>query len=159
MKSHKQDYLKRPASLPKLGAVLDFMRLIWAVDHALQQKSKRMEAELGITGPQRMVLRLIARFPSISAGQLAKAFHLHPSTVTGIIKRLERDGFVQRSEDPSDRRKQILHLTAKGHKIDLSSEGTIEGAVKRALAGHSAKTLQAASQLLTDLAKHMDASS
>ncbi|HUJ27995.1 MAG TPA: MarR family transcriptional regulator, partial [Myxococcales bacterium] len=31
-----------------LGAVLDFMRLLWAVDHSLQSASKRMEAVYGI---------------------------------------------------------------------------------------------------------------
>ena len=42
---------------PPLGAVLDFMRLLWAVDHALQSTSKRMESTFGLTGPQRLVVR------------------------------------------------------------------------------------------------------
>ena len=56
---------------PPLGAVLDFMRLLWAVDHSLQSASKRMESTFGITGPQRLVVRIVGRFPGIAAGREA----------------------------------------------------------------------------------------
>jgi len=41
-----------------VGDAIDFLRLIWAVDHALQRRSKSMAATLGITGPQRLVIRI-----------------------------------------------------------------------------------------------------
>ena len=63
------------------------MRLLWAVDHGLQTRSKRMAVGLGITGPQRLVLRIVGRFPGISAGQLSRILHLDPSTLTGILRR------------------------------------------------------------------------
>lgn len=66
-----------PSGLP-VGDAIDFLRLIWAVDHALQRRSKVMAATLGITGPQRLVIRMIGRFPSIHARQLADTLHLHP---------------------------------------------------------------------------------
>ena len=34
-----------------LDPVLDFMRLLWNVEHGLQSTSKHMETTLGITGP------------------------------------------------------------------------------------------------------------
>jgi hypothetical protein len=45
-----------------LGGPIDFLRLIWAVDHALQRRSKSMAATIGITGPQRLVIRIIDGF-------------------------------------------------------------------------------------------------
>src|SRR5688572_10921067 len=77
-------------SEPSLGDVLDFMRLLWAVDHALQQRSKQMLQTHGITGPQRLVLRVVGRYPGIAAGELANVLHVHPSTLTGVLKRLEK---------------------------------------------------------------------
>ena len=50
---------------------LDFLRLMWAVDHELQSVSKRMLAELGQTGPQRLAIRLIGLNPGLAAGELA----------------------------------------------------------------------------------------
>ena len=52
------------SAVPKMGPVLEFMRVVWALDHALQKTSKRMETMLGITAPQRLVVRILGRFPA-----------------------------------------------------------------------------------------------
>ena len=76
----------------RLDPVLDFMRLLWTLEPGLQSASKRMESALGVTGPQRIVLRIVGRHPGVSAGQLAHIAQLHPSTITGIVQRLVRKG-------------------------------------------------------------------
>ena len=102
-----------PSGLP-VGDAIDFLRLVWAVDHALQRRSKSMAATLGITGPQRLVIRIIGRFPSIHARQLADILHLHPSSLTALLKRLERRDLVRRWPDERDRRRWLLGLTRQG---------------------------------------------
>ncbi len=109
------------------------MRALWALDHALQSASKRMEAAKGVTAPQRLVIRIVGRFPSISAGELSAILHLHPSTLTGILKRLGDRGLVSRQADPADGRRALLSLTAKGRALDALKSGTVEAAVRRAL--------------------------
>jgi DNA-binding MarR family transcriptional regulator len=118
----------------RLGPVLEFLRALWALDHALQSASKRMEATLGVTGPQRFVIRMIGRFPGISAGEVSDLLHVHPSTLTGVLKRLEQRGLVVRSADPADARRALLDLTAKGRRVDAMRTGTVEGAARKALA-------------------------
>src|SRR5664279_5074759 len=101
----------RPASRDdkfELDPVLDFMRLLWSVEHGLQRISKRMENDLGITGPQRLVLRIVGRFPDMSAGELAHIVRLHPSTITGILRRLVERGLIERKTDPGDSRRARL---------------------------------------------------
>ena len=49
----------RAPDAPSLGPTLDFLRLLWELDHALQRRSKRMARALGLTGPQRLVLRIV----------------------------------------------------------------------------------------------------
>jgi DNA-binding MarR family transcriptional regulator len=138
---------ERPG-IPPLGSVLEFMRLMWALDHALHRTSKRMQAELGVTGPQRLVIRVLGRFPGVRAGQLAEILHVHPSTLTGILKRLEGQGFVARRVDARDRRRALLGLTTKGRQLDIDGEGTIEAAVELALAGLPALRIQYAAEVL-----------
>src|SRR5438034_2717248 len=94
----------------RLDPVLDFMRLLWAIEHGLQRLSKRMEGELGITGPQRLVLRVVGQFPGLSAGELAHIVRLHPSTITGILQRLVARGLLERQRDPADTRRVRLRL-------------------------------------------------
>ena len=115
-----------------MGPVLEFMRMVWALDHALQKTSKRMEMVLGITAPQRLVIRILGRFPGMSAGLLAIILHLHPSTLTGVLKRLQRRGLITRRADPRDCRRAIFGLTAMGRSLNVEAEGTVEAAVRAA---------------------------
>jgi DNA-binding MarR family transcriptional regulator len=128
------------------------MRLIWALDHALQKASKQMSRSIGVTGPQRLVIRIVARFPGITAGQIAELLHLHPSTVTGILKRLQRQGLLHRRSDPRDRRRAFLAITEKGRLVDSAGAGTVEAAVEKLMAATSAGQLSAARQVLSALA-------
>jgi len=144
-------------SVPALGEVLDFMRLIWEVDHALQRTSKRMETTLGVTGPQRFVLRIVGRFPGIPAGHLAEILHVHPSTLTGILKRLERSGLISRRPDARDRRRTLLGLTDKGRLVDVGTEGTVEAAIQQALERSRPQQIEAARELLSTIAETLGA--
>jgi DNA-binding MarR family transcriptional regulator len=144
--------------LPPLGEVLDFMRLIWAVDHALQRTSKQMERTIGVTGPQRLALRIVGRFPGISAGDLARLLHVHPSTLTGVLARLEQHGSIRRRADPRDRRRTLLGLTGRGRRFDVATEGTIEAAVTRALADISPRKFQAAREVLLAITESLEGS-
>jgi MarR family transcriptional regulator, organic hydroperoxide resistance regulator len=137
----------------QLGEVLEFMRLLWAVDHGLQSTSKRMESTLGLTGPQRLVIRLVGRFPGITAGTLANILHVHPSTLTGVLKRLEKRELLERKSDPLDGRKALFALTEKGRALDVPAEGTVESAVQRVLAKLPRDRIVFTQEVLTALAE------
>jgi len=138
-----------------LGEVLGFMRLLWAVTHGLQSMSKRMAAELGVTGPQRLVLRLIGHFTRLSPGELAQLLHVHPSSLTGVLGRLERSKLVERRRDPSDGRRAILSLTTKGRALNARRAATVEESVRRALASQSHATIAAAGEVLSAIAESL----
>jgi DNA-binding MarR family transcriptional regulator len=140
----------------RLGEVLDFMRALWALDHALHKGSKRMASRLGVTGPQRLVIRIVGRFPDVPAGRLAKLLHLHPSTLTGVLARLEAQGLLRRRRDRRDRRRWLLALTAKGARMNVDSAGTIESAVRSALRRASPRELAAARALLATIARALE---
>jgi len=53
-------------------------------------------------------LDLIARHGPLSPSALARRAGLHPATMTGILDRLERGGWVARERDPSDRRGVVV---------------------------------------------------
>jgi MarR family transcriptional regulator, organic hydroperoxide resistance regulator len=144
-----------PSGLP-VGDAIDFLRLVWAVDHALQRRSKSMAATLGITGPQRLVIRIIGRFPSIHARQLAEILHLHPSSLTALLKRLERRDLVRRWPDERDRRRWLLGLTRQGQALNRETPGTIEAAVQRMLKTTTRDDLDVTRAVLGKLARELD---
>lgn len=113
--------------------VLQFMSRLWALDNALRVRSKRMEAALGVTGLQRLVVRLVGRVPGITAGELARSLHHHPSSLTGALGRLVQRGYLVRRRG-ADARVAHFELTSKGRKLDARNAETVEEAVAAALA-------------------------
>ena len=146
-----------PASTPPLDATLDFLRLLWSIEHRLQSASKHMEASLGITGPQRLVLKVVDQFPGISATEVATVVRLHPSTITGILQRLARKGLLLRARDPIDTRRVRLRALPAARRFTRRSKGTVEAAVERALKRVPAASVHAARDVLTAIVASLEA--
>lgn len=140
------------ASLPD---VLQFMQLLWAVAHGLEKTSKRMTIDVGVTGPQRLVLRVVGLFPGVSAGDLAAVLHVHPSTLTGVLRRLVAQGLLRRDGDPADGRRALLRLTPRGARVNAMRGGTIEAVVTEALAGVTDRDRIGTRRVLERLARHL----
>lgn len=140
-----------------LGETLSFMQLLWAVTHGLESASKRMHAELGVTGPQRLVLRIVGHHGRISAGALAEVLHIHPSSLTGMLQRLEQAELIRRESDPFDRRRALIELTRRGMRLNDQRRGTIEADIATALSKMSKDKLAGAKAVLRAIAASLDA--
>ncbi len=79
--------------------------------------TKGMAREVGLTGPQLTVLKLLETFDNLSLSSLSERIRAQNSTVTGIIDRMEREGLVCRERSKSDRRVVHIRLTEKGAKL------------------------------------------
>jgi DNA-binding MarR family transcriptional regulator len=88
--------------------------------------------------------------------RLASLLHLHPSTVTGILDRLQQAGLVARVSDPTDARRSRLRLTARGQALNRVDRGTVESAVGAALERLSPATIAAGRELLRALSAALD---
>lgn len=142
--------------VPPLGSVFDFIRSVWRINRGLELVSKRMLDELGVTGPQRLAVRMIGRFPGITAGQLTKILHIDPSTASSLLRRLVENRIITREEDPDDRRRAPLDLTQKGRRIAAPSPHTIEAAVSGVLRRFSERDLDAAQRVMLALAQALE---
>lgn len=139
------------ASYP-LGPALDFLQRLWQLNHALEKVSSRMEKRLGVTAQQRLILRCVGKYPSMTAGQLASLLHVDPGTVSAALRRLESKGLLERRRDPRDKRRASLGLTAKGRALDRPAAGTVEHAVERLLEGAHADELASMVKIVDQLA-------
>jgi len=146
------------AAAHQLDPALDFLRLLWSIEHHLQSTPKRMESRLGITGPQRLVLKVVAESPGISATEVASIVRLHPSTITGILQRLIAKGLLLRARDPIDTRRVRLRIQPAGRRFVRRTKGTIESAVERALKGVPPHSVHAAREVLAAIATALESS-
>ncbi len=76
---------------------------------------------LGLHITDHKSLDLIHRFGSMPAGKLADLTGLTTGAITGIIDRLERSGYVRRTNDPKDRRRTIIEPT-RNKKLEKKIE-------------------------------------
>ena len=88
-------------------------RIIRAVD----LHSRHLVQEVGLTWPQLASLRVAERLGNCSISALARAVHLGQPTVTGIVQRLERAGFVKRSPHELDGRSVMIDITQAGREL------------------------------------------
>ena len=75
------------------------------------------ESGIGVTPIQVMLLFFLQQNNVLSLTQISQGLMLENPTVTGLIDRLEKSGYVKRSDHPSDRRVYLVHLTEKGNKV------------------------------------------
>lgn len=84
--------------------------------------TKTAARELGLTGPQLTVMKLLETFGDLSLSSLSERIRAQNSTVTGIIDRMEREGLVERERSTSDRRVVYIKLTTKGAALAKTIE-------------------------------------
>ncbi len=89
------------------------------------------------------ILALIDRNPDVSARQLARALAVAPPNLTTWLERLERRGLVTRERSATDRRTQLVRVTAEGSRL-------VRTGAQRVIAGEQAAldTLTAAERAL-----------
>jgi DNA-binding MarR family transcriptional regulator len=97
------------------GAVRRRRRLGNSVKESLRELNlqlsllnSKVSARLDVKDIDLDCMDLIARYGPLSPSALARRAALHPATVTGILDRLERNGWIARERDPSDRRSVLV---------------------------------------------------
>jgi DNA-binding MarR family transcriptional regulator len=97
-------------------------RLIFLISKVCQKLITHLQKSLSesgveVTPIQVMLLFFLQRKNGLNLTQISQGLMLENPTVTGLIDRLEKSGYVKRSDHPSDRRVYLVHLTEKGKKV------------------------------------------
>lgn len=69
---------------------------------------------LHLTAVQGMVVRFLHDEDRLTSSELGRKTDLDSATLTGVLDRLEAGGFIERRQNPEDRRSIRIHLTEKG---------------------------------------------
>lgn len=120
----------------------------------VEKHSKKLSASHSVTGPQLACLVTIDDNQPVTATQIAKNVHLSPSTVVGVLDRLEEKGFVRRERDRNDRRRIQLYITDEGSKLAQSAPSPLQDKLTGAfstLSESEQSTLALSLQRIVDL--------
>lgn len=84
-------------------------------------------SEYGITPSQYGVLAVLWEEDGVPQKALVERIIIDGATITGILDRLEKNGFVTRQRGEKDRRTTLIYLTEKGRKLrEILTELAIE---------------------------------
>ncbi|HEX4062449.1 MAG TPA: MarR family transcriptional regulator [Streptosporangiaceae bacterium] len=124
-------------------------RLSVALREALRDMSVQLSllnhqvgGRLELKGSDLECCDLLNRYGPLSPGELAQRAGLHPATMTGVLDRLERGGWVARERDPADRRAVIVRLLRDRNGEVLALYAGMNAAMDEICAGYTEPELE-----------------
>lgn len=122
---------RKPYGIVKARPILYFYTKFYPMDsteilikirkivRSINLESKKIEKEYGVSIPQVLCLHFLHDSPNYQAtqGEIRKFLNLNSSTVSGIINRLERKGYLARLPKSGDKRAVNIALTSAGDEL------------------------------------------
>jgi DNA-binding MarR family transcriptional regulator len=87
-----------------------------------------------LTTPQYMVFNALWIGDGITIGELGQRVALDGSTITGILDRMEKSGYVERRPNAEDRRSALVYLTEKAREVGpgiISFADELDAAIRK----------------------------
>jgi DNA-binding MarR family transcriptional regulator len=83
--------------------------------------------KIGVHRAQGIVLLQLCQHDGISQRQIVQARHVSPATMTNMLQRMERDGWITRERDSDDQRMVRVYLTEKAKSLRKEAQQTFRG--------------------------------
>jgi DNA-binding MarR family transcriptional regulator len=106
------------------------------------------EGGIEVTPVQAMLLFYLQKKDGSSLTQISQGLMLENPTVTGLIDRLEKLGYVKRSDHPNDRRIYLVYLTEKGSGVANRALPIVKKLNEEIKEGYSKKEIDAFKKVL-----------
>ena len=131
-------------------------RLIYRIFMAQQKlrthiKNVLIKEGVTVTLPQSGILFLLEQNDGRSMTELAQPLGIDNSTITGLIDRLEKAGFVQRRPNNTDRRMLRIHITEKGREEAGKARPVIQKINEEIKAGFTPTEIETFKNVLNSL--------
>ena len=88
-----------------------------------------------------------------SVGELVRVFGYRKPTLSSMINKLEKNGFVKRVLNPADRRSLLLELTPEGRKLSYACRARVQGLDAAIMEQVTPKDLEGFQRVLTAIAQ------
>ncbi len=105
---------------------------------------------LGLTYTQYIVLMVLWERECVSVGELGETLFLDAGTLTPLLKRLEKAGYVTRERSKTDERITVITITAEGNKLKKKCKD-IPAKIGESVSGLTEKEAQQLYKLLHKL--------
>ena len=104
---------RRTSEAAELSAAVDAVRRLI---RGLRLAEQRTRTATGMSAAQLFVLAQLRAVDRLSLTELAEGTLTDRTSVSAVVGRLERDGWVRSERDSSDRRRMVVSITAAGRR-------------------------------------------
>jgi DNA-binding MarR family transcriptional regulator len=118
--------LNQAPQIPRGSYELRILQSLRQIIRAIEIHSHKLVQDYQITGPQLNCLLALQEHESLTPTALAHIVYLSPSTIVGIVDRLEEKGLVDRSRSSKDRRLVQITITAAGRELTKSAPSPLQ---------------------------------
>ena len=105
---------------------LRILRALRRITRAIALHSRQLAADSHVTGPQLICLRAVTEKGPLTATAISREIHVSPSTVVGILDRLEDKGLVRRERGREDRRTVFVSATQAGFELAAQAPSLLQ---------------------------------
>lgn len=119
--------------VPKERYDLRIMQSLRRILRSVEVYSRKLAHEHGVTVPQLICLLKIDELGALTIKELSEEVFLSPSTLVGIIDRLEKQELIGRRRSARDRRKVRISLTEKGMGLLEKSPSPLQDSLASAI--------------------------
>ncbi|MBZ9559286.1 MULTISPECIES: MarR family transcriptional regulator [unclassified Modicisalibacter] len=124
---------------------------LYAATNLLQRLYRPLLEPLGLTYSQYLVMLMLWEREPVTVGDIGACLHLDNGTLTPLLKRMERGGFITRRRDPRDERRVLIAPTPHGKALRAQAAKIPEELARRLeLAPDEIRTLRSSVVSLVD---------
>lgn len=133
--------------------------LLHDVARLMRWEFERKAQSTGLTRSQWRLLLYLARDDGMQQKELARILDVTAITLTGLLDRLERDGWIERRNDHSDRRAKRIFLTTRVRDEGVIQNLQVIGAEVRqaAVSGLDKQQIQQLTETLQQMRENLSA--
>ena len=146
-RAHWDERWERGAPMAAATSIMRAQQIVLArVDDALKPHG------LTFARYEALVLLTFSRTGSLPLGKMGERLMIHPTSVTNIVDRLERQGLVKRTPHPTDRRTTLCEITDEGRGVcAAATDAVVE--IDIGIAGLSDREADQLTRLLAKMRK------
>jgi DNA-binding MarR family transcriptional regulator len=136
----------------------DILIKLRKIVRSVNLESKRVEKEQGVSIPQLLCLQFLAEQKDYktNAAKLKTFLNLNASTISGILRRLEKKGLVAKLPKTLDKRVTLISITANGMELLQSAPITFQQKLSEKLQALPPEKLQIITEGIDLLTKLME---
>ncbi len=109
--------------------------LLWQVIRQHFIRHHHLLHKIGLHKGQPPILAMLWERDGLTQKEIAETLRLRPSTVTAVLKGMEKAGLLKRESDPEDMRVSRVYLTEKGKHLKKDVEEIIKTLEEECFAG------------------------